>query len=34
MIQENEAIVIIEEGTDAEMGPEIGCCFATLAYIH
>jgi hypothetical protein len=34
MIQENEAIVIIEEGTDAEMGPEIGCCFTSFVFIH
>ena len=34
MVQENEAIVIIMEGTDAEMVEGFGCCFVSFMYIY
>ena len=35
MIQENEAVVIIEEGTDVEMQTEgLGCCCGSFAWFY
>jgi hypothetical protein len=35
MVTENEALVIIEEGSDVEVQVEgIVCCWASFAFIH
>jgi len=35
MIQENQALVIIEEGTDIEMEVDsLLCCFAAFMFLH
>jgi hypothetical protein len=35
MAKENEALVVVEEGTDVEVQIEgLGCCYTVFAYYH